>query len=571
MTDILNLFNCLVVNENQLSGAPCFTNAGVGVITDFDPNAEQAAALGAVFKPLKITTLFTREERETASLEHLLVKQLLHYIEVYGLGTPGLFDLECQQGEIVSMRFVKGITVDELAVKVQNLLYANAPVKNAAQLHRIIKQYKLTLDINRVANNELRVILWHYGLDAFTSGDDAVRFLCHRATGDALLIKSPEVIAAIKAVPWQPGFFERHALPLAQVFNRHKRLILAAKNKWTANAINRITRLSKTRHVPVRESIAKTFVRKALTDASFNAVAALNHVSLRDKFKYLNLLAQRRVQSKTASFKIRNGKVHTHDDRPVYSLDRIAQVEAAVLNNLVGCLSFLSGQNILLDRNVDYGLPISRKQTVGNLPFGTRVTSDGNEISSGMYWENAWGATDLDLSTIDMYGKRVGWGAYSGYDDQNITYSGDITDARDGAMEFMTSQDLDYGLFVNIYAGKNGSEMELVVSSNRARKQQWLDKVLIRERHTLNSRGSVIGFVKGKTFVIYAGRLNKKRVSGDNPIVNESRADFWTIQQLFSAIGVMFDVDKDEGLEYNYDLSYSSFSFDKLEDVFKVA
>lgn len=570
MNDVLDLFNCLVINEDQLGGLPCLAHADIGVITDFDPNAEQAAILVNTFKPLNLTTLFTREERETAPIEFLLVKQVLHYIEVYGLGAPGLFDLECDNGTIVPLRYVRGITVNELAVKVQSLLYANAPVKDVAQVKRIIEQYEPSFDINLVANNELRVILYRPGLDTFKNGDDVVRHICWLATDDTLLIKSPEVIAAVTKIEVHSKFLTKHENVLAQVFNRHKRLILAAKNKKTASAVNRISRLSKTKHVPVRTSIAKTFVRHALTHPTFAGVNALANCTVRDKFRYLNLLAQRRVQSATASFKIRNGKVHTRTDRPIYSLKAISRVETMVLKSLVDDLAHLKGQTILLDKIVDYGLPVSRKQTVGNLPFGTLVTSDSNEISSGMYWENEWGATDLDLSTIDLDGNRVGWGGRAGYNQGNITFSGDLTDARNGAMEFMTSRGEDYGLFVNIYNGKNGSKMELVVGSNRT-KNQWLDEVLIREKHTLSSRNSVIGFVRGKTFVVYAGRLGNSRVSGVNPIINESRANLWTLQRLFSILGVKFDVDKIGGTEYNHDLSYNSFSFDKLEDMFKAA
>ncbi len=577
MTDVLDLFNCMVVDESQKAptGTPCcFPRAfRFGVITDFAPTPVQNAMLEAANKPLDIITLFTREERETASLEHLLMKQIMHYIEVYGLNAPGLFNLEVRDGTIVVMRFVHGITVAELELKVQDLLYANAPVKDAAQVKRIVEEYNLEFDINRVANNELRVILWESGknaYNAFTSGDDVVRFMCYEATdGDALLIKSKEVIAAISKAKWTPFFFELHVLPLAQVFNRHKKLILAAKNKETASVINRIARMSKKRHVPVRESIAKTFVRKALIGEGFDTAGALGHVSHRDKFKYLNLLAQRRVGSTIASFKIRNGKVHIRGDRPVYSSGDITRVEAAVMGSLAADLAHLKGQTILLDKNVDYGLPTSRKQTVGNLPFGTLVTSHSNEISSGMYWENEWGASDLDLSTIDLDGNRVGWGGIGAYSpNSGVTFSGDLTDARDGAMEFMTSRSKDYGLFVNIYTGKNGSKMELLVGEGKGNKH-WIGETLIREKHTLNSKNSVIGFVKGKTFVVYAGRLNHNRVSGASPIVNESRANFWTLQRLFNALDVKFDVDRQEDVVYNHDLSYSSFSFDKLEAVFK--
>ncbi len=569
MNDVLDLFSCLVVSKDQLGGRECLTHLDLGVVTDFDPDTAQDAAIEDHFNPLDITTLFTREERETASLDHLLTKQLLHYIEVYGLDTPGLFDLEVTTGQIVVMRFVQGITRNALEVLVQNLLYANAPIKDAAQVKRIIDHYNLALDINRVANNELRVLLYRPELDTFTDGDDAVRHVCWMATGETLLIKSPEVIAAIKARAWTPLFFAKHALPLAQVFNRHKRLILAAKNSRTKTVINRIARLSKKAHVPIRESIAKTFIHKALMGEVSSEV--LDIISVRDKFKYLNLLARKKLQSQTAAFNIRNGKIHISNDRPVYSLEAISRVEIEVLASLMYDLGHLRDQTILLDKSVDYGLPISRKQTVGNLPFGTKVTSLGNEISSGIYWENDWGATDLDLSTVDMEGNRVGWGGYSGYTNRNIVFSGDLTDARNGAMEFMTSQNEDYGLFVNIFSGKNGSEMELVVGANQTRvtTKKWIDEILIREKHTLNSRNSVIGFVKGETFVVYASRLNNSRVSGENPIVNDMRVNRWTLQQLFTAIGVKFDVDKDPEVEYDHDLSYSSFSLDKLEAVFK--
>jgi len=566
LTDVLNLFNCFVINKDQRTAQPCVLHADIGVVMDFTPTNEQSIILKEAFQTLDMHTFFTREERENSSLEYLITKQIIHYIEVYGLGMPGLFNLTTSQGTIVSMRYVKGITIDELTLKVQDLLYANAPIKDSEQVKRIIEQYDLTFNRNDIVNNELRVILYRPGMDTFTNGDDAVRYICWMATNSTLLIKSPEVIAAVVDASLPSDFFERHVLVLAQVFNRHKRIILAAKGKRTAKAINRISRLSKTQHIPIQESIVKTFVRRALIEVGFDAMMALKRATVRDKFKYLNLLAQRRVQSNIASFKIRNGKVYTRIDRPVYSEKDINRAEKIVLTSLMDDLSHLSGKTILLDENVDYGLPISRKQTIGNLPFGTKVTSHSNEISSGMYWENAWGATDLDLSTIDMKGNRVGWGQLSGYENDSITFSGDLTDATNGAMEFMTSRNQNYGLFVNIYSGEKGSKMELIVGANKTKKQ-WVDDIIIREKHTLSSRGSVIGFVKGKTFVVYAGRLNNTRVSGDNAIINESKADFWTLQRLFSTIGVKFDVDKDTEIEYDYDLSYSSFSFDKLENL----
>ncbi len=569
--DVLDLFNCLVIDAGNWVSKPYTHLIEYGLVLNFIPTVGQATILKKKFEPLDVRTLFTREERENADLTHLLVKQLLHYVEVYGLGSPGLFNLEVSQGTICAMHFVKGISVSDLGAMVKELLYANAPVKDAAQVMRIIEEYALQYELDDVKNNEMRMLLYRPGFDVFTNGDDAVRYLCYMATGDALLIKSKEVIAAVSGAARRidSSFFEKHENALAQVFNRHKKLILAAKTASNSNDINRISRKSKTKHVPIKESIAKTFMHKALTEKdSFSCLEALDVVSLRDKFKYLNLLAQKKLQSEVASFKIRNGKIYTRTDGRVYPLDDINRVEMFVLASLGGDLDFLDAKTILLDKNVDYGLPISRKQSMGNLPFGTRVTSNSNVISSGMYWENAWGAPDLDLSTIDKDGGRTGWGMFSGYHGTDITFSGDITSAPDGAMEFMTSRDKDYGLFINIYNGKIGSQMELVIGSSKT-KEKWIDQVLIREKHTLNSRQSIIGFVKGKTFVVYAGRLNNSRVSGVNNVLNESKVEFWTLEKLFSALGIKYDVDREENTLYDLDLSYESFSFDRLEDLFK--
>lgn len=570
MTDVLDLFNCLVLSDHHtLKGVFHPGNAYRGVVTDFVPNHEQASILAEKFEPLPLHTFFTREERESASIEHLWTKQVLHYIEVYGLEMPGLFNLTAPHGEVVVMRYVHGITLDELCDMVQALLYTNAPIKDTVALRRIIGDYGIDFDINKVQNNEMRVLLYRPGVDTFKSGDDAVRYMCYRATGDSLLIKSKEVIRAVTGASLPASFFVVHEVPLAQVFNRHKRLILAAKNKKTATAINRIARLSKKAHVPILPPVSKIFIHKALSNPSFKANDVLEHTTLRDKFNFLNVLARKWGRSSTASFRIRNGKVWVCGDRPVYPIYDIDRVEDVVLDALSRDLHHLRKQNILLDKSVDYGLPISRKQTIGNLPFGTKVQSSTGEIASGMYWENAWGATDLDLSTIDEKGSRVGWGSRRGYQDRGILFSGDITHAPDGAMEFMLSSHQTYGLFMNIYVGDNSPKMELVVGE--AGEGQWIKNALVREEHILQSRNSIIGFVKDDTYVVYAGRFNDNRVSSVNPVTNEMAADFWTIQSLFGALSIPFAVDRDPKMEYNYDLSYGSFSFDKLEDLFRTA
>lgn len=570
--ELLELFKVMVVKDDE----PLRINVDFavnGLVLDFVPTREQKRVLLDFYKPLDIITLFSREERETASPETLIMKQILHYIEVYGLNTPGLFDLETNSGQIFTVNYVRGVSLEVLGCMVRDLIYTNAPIKDVVALSNIIKGYNIDYDINKVLNNELRVVMFDIEKDTFTNGDDAVRYMCYCATGDTMLIKTRQMETHIKTIFKENnqkflGFLEKHETQLANVFNRHKRLIIAAKNPLNKTVINRISRLSKTLHIPLKESINKVYISKALRSEIDQSV--LDKIDIRDKLKYLNLLSYKKEQLDLDAFLIRNGKLHFETKRPIWDNFSILRVEENVLSSIKRDLNFLNKRNILLDGKVHYGFPVSRKQVVGQLPFGTRVSlEDSSGISSGIYWKNSWGAFDLDLSTIDTHGNRIGWGSCNSYSNSSIVFSGDMTNAFDGAMEFMTSKNTDYGLFVNIYNGNVGCAMEVVVGSDKNNKTNWIESPVIREKTQLNSRGMIIGFVKGKTFIVYLGRLSQSRVSsnGKNPMVTKGLSYKWTINNLFDKLGICYDTERSD-IKYDHDLNYSNFSYDKLEKLF---
>ena len=576
---VLGTFKALVVSESARVDNLYTTNfdqraidllTNYGVVVDFKPTAAQADLLREAYPPLKMITLFSREEREKGNLVDLISKQLLHYIEIYGLNTPGLFNLEMDNGKIMSLNYVQGITEGELGAKVEKIIRANAPFKDVEALVKMIGNYGIQYDIGTVANNELRVNLFNGENDTFAKGDDAVRWLCLKATGgDSLLIKSERVQSKIAEFNWNGlnGFLDRHAFQLAEVFNRHKKLILATKRPETRTVINRISRLSKRHHVPIREAINKTFIGRALADTNFD-FSVLDRIGVRDKFRYLNLLEYKVLGNSHDVFFVRNGKVFVRDGRPAPNWVQINRVRKAVLASLWSNLSHLEGKNILLDSNVKIGLPISRKQAIGNLPYGSRVNVGDNGISAGIYWENRWGARDLDLSTINTDGNRVGWGQMSGYGDNQVIFSGDITNAPEGAMEFMTSKKSKHGLFVNIYSGTVGCKMEVVVGTDDANKQTWIDKPIIREETTLDSRGMVIGFVKNNEYIAWSGRLSERSSNFDadsGPYLARGLAFHWTVNDLLDHFEVKYDQENKANKDYDYDLSYAGFSFDKLE------
>lgn len=581
----IDLFKVIVLDSaaipKQKATKPELSEIAHGYVTNFVPTLQQKVALRKAFKPLDITTLFSVAERKTADPRALIMKQMLHYIEIYGLDKPGLFDLEVTKGKIVVVGNIRGITADALGELVRTLIYANAPIRKLDDVVKLIRFHKIPYDLNLVKNNEARIRLFRDG-DTFASGDDAVRYIVFKTTADSLLIKSPDVLAKVKAnekaIPL--SFLIAHETTLAQVFNRHKRIIMSLKNRRTNTVINRISRLSKTAHVPIREALNKTFIARALNTA-FDYEDALEVIGLRDKLKYLNLLEWRKQGHSEDVFIVRNGRAHLEKDRKVYNVVDLDVIQRAVLLSAKADLKHLKRKSILLDANVDYGLPSSQKQMIGNLPFGTEISVGDGTIASGIYWEDRWGARDLDLSSIDESGNRTGWGQFSGYDGRHgVTFSGDITSAPDGAMEFLTSPttfDRTYGLFVNIYSGEEGAECELVIGSQWTSKTgetrhghsvKWIKDPVVREKVKLASRGTILGFVRNGKFVTYAPRVSNGRVSGNKiteRLIAKGLAPVWTVSKLLTETGIKFDTEAVEGKKYAHDLSYGSFSIDKLE------
>ena len=578
---VLELFNSVVGDSTAvLHYAPNIDLLSQGLVLNFYPTDEQGKLLAQYHQPLNVHTLFTREEVANSEPIDLLTKQVLHYFEVYGLNSPGLFNLTTTEGKKIELRYVTLITKEQLAEKVRNLIYANAPLKDSDKVREVIEHYHIVFDFNKVRNNELKCQFYTPNL-TFGSGDDAVRYLVYKATGSALMVKDKKTVSLLNRYAITDSavanFLDKHKVQLAQVFNRHKRLILACKNANTKTVINQITRLSKKEHIPVFDALNKTFIAKALaakTDVQIMRMLESDGITLRDKFKYLNLLEWKSKQSAHDTFVIRNGKIHNTSNRKVHELAHLARVMRAVLSSIKNDLAHLKGATIILDSNVDYGLPISRKQAVGEIPFGTRISVAGltneAELSYGIHWRNEWGARDLDLSLISMDGSRYGWGQYSGYNSRSgINFSGDVTDAKDGAMEFFTTAKNDtFGLFVNIFSGEVGAECELVIGDTY--KKQWIDQVLFRQKVKLDSRGSMLGFVQNKDFVVWQGRLNDSRANfGErNPVLEKATMRHWTVKRLFDTLGIEYYCAKGVAGPTDYNLTAASFTYEKLEELF---
>ncbi|MFE2510829.1 hypothetical protein ACFXC9_20635 [Streptomyces naganishii] len=153
---------------------------------------------------------------------------------------------------------------------------------------------------------------------------------------------------------------------------------------------------------------------------------------------------------------------------PVPAADRdrlIAALDAEV------CRRLPAPARLLLDPEVlDVALPLSGRATaagLGVLPRGSVSAVDGEQLRFFVYWKQAKDRTDYDLSGLLLRSdySTDSWLSYTSLTAAGGKHSGDITEAPDGASEFIDlSLDRVHGTFivpqVNIYAGEGFEEVE---------------------------------------------------------------------------------------------------------------
>jgi hypothetical protein len=127
--------------------------------------------------------------------------------------------------------------------------------------------------------------------------------------------------------------------------------------------------------------------------------------------------------------------------------------------------------HLLIDPDVlDVALPLSGKATaagLGVLPRGSLSPVDGELLRFFVYWKQTSRTTDFDLSALllDASYRTVGWLSYTALTQVEGEHSGDVTDAPDGASEFINLRlGAVRGTFivpqVNIFDGEGFEEVE---------------------------------------------------------------------------------------------------------------
>jgi hypothetical protein len=452
MIEYLNLFKALPVKERTSSFSTDYLKQGV-LVEDSVVSSYSKAAISSLIAKLiptdsQINKTFHKSWKKVrdASIQQLVIEQLIHYFTTYGLENLGFYnndtvylpneqlDLEASGG--IAFLVLKGITLDEISSRVQNILSSGMALSDSDldDLVAVIQSQELHISISECNNREMKVRL--YDLLRIVPGDpvEYLRLQVYRATESTMLIKSQEAIMTISNNVKRNVFVEYEKMfgltRLAPIFHRFKPLFLAFKNKKSANTINRIRRLAVKHHQPMPEDYLAS-VTKHIRNGTFNVKKFYTSLENANVFRKIKLVqALRFYENKDVSgvvYSVRNGRSFTSATTPIGNASEAIFV---TMKSLAEDLKHLKDKKVY----VHPGLvaPTSGKMFYGDLPIGS-FFSTKDSLVLGVSWKDAKNyRVDLDLSMISIGGK-IGWD--SGYRNKDFLFSGDITAAPDGATE----------------------------------------------------------------------------------------------------------------------------------------
>lgn len=481
----------VVIDENA--------SYATGLIIDyFKKNKLNGKQLNATFhKSWKVIKDSSREE--------LLIHQILHYFTTYGTNFTSDFiyipaeKLDIPNVKNIQLKVIKGLDKSEIITKALDMLSTGVALDESTidDLLELLSELKHKFDnVDGIKNKEALVrIVSKTGVYPSTP-TEFLRFLVYLSTESTLLIKSKSAINLIKAKKLNIVFhlknfgFEK----CATIFNRFKPIWLAFKsNKDNVSAINRISKLSKTLHKTLPIDVLNTVTSVKYKKSEIKE--ALKSANSFRKIRLLNALNTRLNNAEYFLYRVRNGKSFVKDSGSIHDTKYLKKIFKVVYNDLLESLD-VKGKRVKYPSNIDYSLPSSEKMFIGNIPAGTKIKAE--KLVSGVYWENSWGATDLDLSALSLGGK-VGWNA--SYKSDGLMYSGDMTDARNGATELLYSNGKVSGPSIsvlNIFRGEVGCKIKIIIGNATGIKKNYMfnpNELILELETEMKSKQQILGII----------------------------------------------------------------------------
>jgi len=493
-----------------------------------------------------------------ASIEQLVIEQLIHYFTAYDFEALGIYDkdsvyipnekLELPDSEGITLTVIRGYTKAELKEKILALLQTGVALKEDT-INDVINIALFVdiddSDISSIKNKETKIILYDY-LDLFPSNpSEFLRYVIYKSTDKTLLIKDRATLEAIKASKNISALklFNKYKMKyglekLAEIFNRYKPIFLAFKtNSGLCTIINKIRKLAKTYHKPMPEDYLNEITAKLKNDVKIDIdklKAELVRVNLFRRIRLAYALKFRTKSPESILYRIRNGQGWAEDFQ-FKNKKKAGEILNIVLDSIVDGIK-VRNKKIYIPKHIVYMLPATEKQFTDYFPSGTYI-SIPRDMIVGIYWENVNdNRIDLDLSMINQNGK-IGWDSGYRTEDRTVLFSGDMTDAPNGASElfYVKKQKMDsYILFVNYYNYDDSVEIpfKIIVAKEKAKNfgQNYMvnpDNVLSIAKTKIMQKQKILGLLTVTTkecrFYFTEVNIGKSITVSGNPFVEHSK------------------------------------------------
>lgn len=402
--------------------------------------------------------------------EDLLIEQSLHYLSTYGRalvqgwssvdGNEYIPNRDPEQTFFEQYKIIRAATDEEIFKDLYSIICSGVALEeNTVKLIiGFIKEYHFInkVDINEVMNKEAQVLLsvikGIFPNDEFS----ILRILIYIAIDSTMIIKDYKTISLIKSNCHKLSsalnlLSEDNIRSLSKIFLRFKPLFLAMKSA-SPKVINKISRLSKKNHTPFKTGLWERCLYANDLSLLTEINDRLNEISIFKKILLIEgaiykdnlFLKYKNNEDIYRYFRIRNGKVFVKDKYNVksYDYDYNTTLKIMLLENVANYLHnkhFLGKKEVRvrLPKNLNLVCPTSEKNFVGNIPSGSFVNLNSEDFKGtvlGIYWKNDWGNRDLDLHYNSKY-VNIGWNHSYINDTNGIYFSGDITNAPNGASE----------------------------------------------------------------------------------------------------------------------------------------
>ena len=413
-------------------------------------------------------------EVESKSIEERIVDQLTHYFTTYGLRKLGINTdfmyiphnwKELNLPERVKFDVVTGVPSDVLISACLELLASGIAMKQETieDVLMVLEgcDYEFT-GSELIKNKEARMFIYDKLSLTPTNSEDLFRFIVFKAIGQTALVKDKKTFEALKQSRYElPSLTEDQLKGLARSFNRRKEYWMAIKSAAGSNraVVNKISRYSKSLHEPLEQDILNNLT--ALVSAGKVDVeklkASLSGVPIFRIVRAINALKIQHASPEYKLYSIRNGKIYVKPGqvfkKPEKTLTSL-KAYMVLMEYLEQAVD--KEKKVYVPSGVQYAFPTSEKQFVGEVPNFSTIEADYSErdLLIGVYWENgSCGYVDYDLSCGSIDGQRIGWN--SRWADGDLTFSGDITNAPDGAAEWMVVKNLSssWQIVNNLYGG----------------------------------------------------------------------------------------------------------------------